>query len=413
MGAFALALGLVAMGCDDGEDASPPTTVSIPPAPTGTTVPRRPDDGRLTVGLLLPRSGAARTVGDELWDTATDTIRDINDAGGVRGQQIVTVTADEGESATDAADAVAELLEQNVDAVVGPASSTSALATLDLLLDAGVLTCSPTATALALDDFPNSNLFVRTAPSDSLQAAALARLALNTGQRSVAILWVDDVYGRPFASAVADSVGEGMEVVSGQAFDGTSDLEDVATGTLAENPGVVVIIADGDLGTRMIAALADAVDAEPDAVAPEILVNDAVRVLSPSYRARIAELSDDFRRRIRGVSPFVTGSESEPSAIGTNAFDCVTLIALAAHLGGPDDALAMRGELSDLTVTGGPCRDFETCVGNLERSLNIDYEGPAGPVEIGSDGDPVRARFEIFTFESDGIAQREGQLTGP
>lgn len=407
-GAGLVAVGLLAAACDDGGDASPPTTDAIVVPSTTSTLPPRPDDGRLTLGLLLPRSGLARPVGQDLWDAATNAIQTINQAGGVHGQQIVTVTADEGETSAATAQAVNDLIDQNVDAVVGPASSTSALATLDLLLSAGVLTCSPTATALALDDYPNRDLFFRTAPSDSLQAAALARVAQDTGRTTVAITWIDDVYGRPFATAVTNSTGLAIGVVSRQPFTNASDLEDVAATVLAEDPGVIIVIADGDLGTRMITALADEVAADPESEIPEILVNDAMRTLSPSYRQRIADLPEQFRQHIRGLSPKATGEGEVPGAFATNAFDCVTLIALAAHLAGPDDTVAMRATLTDLTATGGQCRDFESCADLLDSSLNIDYEGPTGPVEIGPDGDPLRARFDIFHYSAEGVDFSEG-----
>ena len=66
-------------------------------------------------------------------------------------------------------------------------------------LAGGVLTCSPTATALALTTTPDSDLFFRTAPSDSLQAIGLAQLAEQTGARTAAVAFLDDVYGRPLA----------------------------------------------------------------------------------------------------------------------------------------------------------------------------------------------------------------------
>ena len=46
--------------------------------------------------------------------------------------------------------------------------------TSPLLLVAGVVTCSPSATALALDDYPDNKLFFRTVPSDSLEMVAIA-----------------------------------------------------------------------------------------------------------------------------------------------------------------------------------------------------------------------------------------------
>ena len=72
------------------------------------------------------------------------------------GQHVEIVEGfDEGDGPATARDAVADLIDEDVDAVIGPASSTVALATLGDLMRAGILTCSPTATALALDDFPD------------------------------------------------------------------------------------------------------------------------------------------------------------------------------------------------------------------------------------------------------------------
>src|SRR4029079_2150608 len=126
----------------------------------------------------------------------------INAAGGVLGKKIQVVgNVDEGASPSTAREAIATLVGLDVDAVIGPASSTIALATLSQLMQAGVLTCSPTATALALDDFPERTLFFRTAPSDSLQADAIAEQAELTGARSAVVVYLDDAYGRPLAKA--------------------------------------------------------------------------------------------------------------------------------------------------------------------------------------------------------------------
>ena len=41
-----------------------------------------------------------------------------------------------------------------------------ALGTLDDIVSSGTLSCSPTASALALDEFPDDGLFFRTGPSE-------------------------------------------------------------------------------------------------------------------------------------------------------------------------------------------------------------------------------------------------------
>jgi branched-chain amino acid transport system substrate-binding protein len=93
-----------------------------------------------------------------------------------------------------------------VDAVVGPASSRVALAVLNHAVSAGVLTCSPVATAISLSQFPDQGLFFRTIPSDALQAEAIARVVDQTGLGEVAITAPDDVFGRAFSTALRASL---------------------------------------------------------------------------------------------------------------------------------------------------------------------------------------------------------------
>ena len=38
----------------------------------------------------------------------------------------------------------------------------------------------------------------------------------------------------------------------------------------------------------------------------------------------------------------------------------------------------------------------------LADARNIDYEGPGGNVQIGGDGDPEQARFDVFEFDEAG-----------
>ena len=34
---------------------------------------------------------------------------------------------------------------------------------------------------------------------------------------------------------------------------------------------------------------------------------------------------------------------------------------------------------------------------------NLDYDGPSGQVELGADGDPLRARFDKWGFDDQGV----------
>ena len=50
------------------------------------------------------------------------------------------------------------------------------------------------------------------------------------------------------------------------------------------------------------------------------------------------------------------------------------------------------------------CTSFDACVSLLNQDLQIDYNGASGSVELSnSAGDPLRAWFESFGFDADGI----------
>src|SRR5690606_30365720 len=124
--------------------------------------------------------------------------------------------------------------------------------------DTGVVTCSPTATALALDAYPDNGYFFRTAPSDSLQMVAIARRAERTGVPEVAIGYLDDPYGRGLADALGDEIEQRrrQDVIAEVPFGADEeDLRTTVAELLAEEPGLVIVLGDADDGGRLLSAL--------------------------------------------------------------------------------------------------------------------------------------------------------------
>jgi branched-chain amino acid transport system substrate-binding protein len=391
----------VTSACTDDDDASP--TSIAPSSTTTTTEPPRTNDGVLTIGLLLPQSGEGAAIGQSMMDAAQRAVDEVNAAGGLFGQNVRLVDADEGADASSATDAIDALIEEGVDAVVGPASSTVALATLADLMSAEVLTCSPTATSLLLDEFPSRQLFYRTAPSDSLQADAIAKLAQQTGTFTAAVAFLDDAYGRPLAEATVDALENRDLIVDTEVPFSSIDesLVDEATELVDSEADLVVVIGDGEHGLRMLAAMGETAgrfEVEP----PDIIVNDAIR--QPPSPQLVQDLPNSIREQIEGVSPMARPQldGEPPGPFATNAYDCVNLIALAAYQADEDDPREIEGRLVETSARGQPCRDFEVCVQLLADARNIDYEGPSGIVQLGSDRDPERARFDVFTFDESG-----------
>ena len=185
LGASVVVASFLTSACsgDDTPASSPSTDVVVP------TIPDRGNvDGVLKVGYLLPTSGNAANVGPPMISGIEMAIRDINAAGGVNGQPVSLVGGDEGSDASVTGVGADQLLNsEKVDVLIGPASSTTALSVLGRITGAGVLDCSPSSTALALEQFPDDGYYVRTAPSDRLQGVALAEVIAEGGYRTVAL----------------------------------------------------------------------------------------------------------------------------------------------------------------------------------------------------------------------------------
>ncbi len=391
---------LVAACSGSGEGSS--STVGTVAA---TTTTQHPDDGTLVVGAVLPRSGSSADLGTSMSDALAVGIAEINAAGGINGNPVRLITAEEGSNLATAELAVRSLAPR-VDAIIGPTSSLNTLATLSSAVDAGVLTCGPTATALALDTFPDDGLFFRTIPSDSLQAAAIAKLVEASGSRTAAVVYLDDGYGRPFGQATEDAIAAlGTRVTTAVGFTANeASISSAVKQVVASEAEVVAVVGDAVTGPAIINAI-DAASATPLA----FVVNDAIRrptsaqPFSPGLAARVTGVSPvayagspSFTQALLSVDPTATGLYAH------NAYDCLTIIALAAKAAGSNLPVSIAGAISSVTNSGSSCAMFDDCNELLSDGRNINYNGPTGNLAIDGNGNVVAANFERFRFESNG-----------
>lgn len=412
---------VVAAACSNDGTTTPTTTPPTTVAPS-TTV--RADDGTLVIGVVAPTSGPAAGIGASVLDGVTLAVELINESGGVNGQQVRLVERDEGDNAAAAALAVQDMVELGADAVIGPTSSLNVLATLSTSVDNGLLVCSPTASAMALDDFPDDGLFVRTVPSDSMQASALGALVEQTGNERISVVHIDDDFGRSLARAVSAAIeARGSTVQSVSAFSSNEvSISAVVDRVQADEAEVVVVLADGSSGPAVITAIDDAADDTPfadgDAPEPLFIVNDAIR--RPLDQA--APFDPDLAGRIIGVSPITYPGDDfllalhervDPDTDGPfaeNAYDCTVAIALAAASAEGSMPREIAAMLASVTTSGTQCSTYAECLEALRAGRNIDYDGPGSSLGIGLDGELTSAYFDRFTFDISGRDVNTGYI---
>ena len=416
-------LGAVLMACS----AAPVSTT--PSAPPDSSVPNDPnvraDDGILRIGMLLPASGEGAAIGQSARAAVRVAVVQANANGGVRDRPVELVIRDEGSDAASAAASFQELVDSQVDVMVGPASSNVAISLASTIASSGIAACSPSASTLALDNIPSRSMLFRTIASDSLQAEAMAEAIEQTGSKTAAITFVDDGYGRPFAQALQLALGRRSIKVSGFAGFAVDDDEFApeAKALVASQPDAIALIGDADAGSRMLVALAQATDAKPR----DIVVNDALRrpmsigVLGSIAPAVLAKLVGVSQNVVTANNTGDTGkllveierltTESATGLFATQAFDCANLFMLAAIQSGSTRADLIADEVGAVSVGGSACLSFIACANLLADGRNIDYDGPGGLLQLGANGDPSTAVFEEFTFDAGGRDIRRLPIT--
>jgi hypothetical protein len=205
----------------------------------------REGDGVVNISGVLPITGSLAFLGAPMIAGYQLGINDLNDAGGVLGAEVIGTAKDSSDTSTDEAVKSADvLLSENVDAIIGTASSSVTKTILDKVTAAGVTLFSPANTSPELSTLPDSGLYFRTAPPDVYQGTVIGQKVLQDGNQSVAILALNDSYGTGLAEqATAAITAGGGEVVLTKIYDpaATSFATEVDE-VVAADPDAIIVI---------------------------------------------------------------------------------------------------------------------------------------------------------------------------
>jgi ABC-type branched-subunit amino acid transport system substrate-binding protein len=223
-------------------EAAAPADADVPQVPV---VGTRAGDGELKIGTILPQTGSLAFLGPPEFAGFDLALKDINAAGGVLGKDVVGIKGDSGDTTTDTASkTVDSLLSQNVDAIIGAASSGVSLTVIDKITAAGVVQFSPANTSKRFSTYDDKGLYFRAAPSDILQGAVLADVIASDGASKVAIIARNDSYGTGLAEDLAKSLkAAGLEVVIEKIYDEKATSFDAEVDAIkAAGPDAIAII---------------------------------------------------------------------------------------------------------------------------------------------------------------------------
>ncbi|MDP9444374.1 MAG: ABC transporter substrate-binding protein [Actinomycetota bacterium] len=374
-------------------------------------------NGKLVLGSLLPLTGDLAFLGPPEVAGVELAVQDINEAGGVLGNDVRLAQADSGDGSPDIAPSETDkLLNAGVDAIIGAASSSVSLSVIDKITSAGVVQMSPANTSTAFDNCDDNGFYFRTAPSDVLQGAVLANLIANDGHDNIAILARQEAYGEALANQVdkvfTESGGTVVEKVfyTPEATNWTSEVQRIA----ASDPEAIVLIAFNETTSIVPEMVSNDigpnnkqvyfVDGNTADYSKEFQKGtlDGVRATYPG-----AELTSDFRQRLLEVDP-----KLDSFTYGPESYDAAMLIALAAVAANDDSGASIARNLEAVSDEGTECTTFEECRSMLENGDDIDYQGVSGPINFNGTGSPSAATIGIFEYQPNNNFTNVEYVTG-
>jgi len=159
------------------------------------------EDCEIEVGVIMELTGPAGQYGQAGAKSIEMAFRDLNEAGGVLGCELVTDTRDSQSQGTVAVDQANQLVNvKSVPVVIGGIISSVSVPVLSsVTAPAGVVQVSPASSTPTLtqmaEEGKTGGYFFRTITSDALQGTAAAKYALDQGLDNLAIIHVNNDFG--------------------------------------------------------------------------------------------------------------------------------------------------------------------------------------------------------------------------
>jgi branched-chain amino acid transport system substrate-binding protein len=385
--------------------------------------PSARSDDQVKIGLLFDVTGPVANFVPPMLDAAKLVVDQVNAQGGILGgKQLVTIVADTQGAPQTAVDAANKLVNaEHVPIVVGPLLSGTVLSSAQsVIIPAGVVQISPSATTPALTTLKDHDWVFRVVPSDAYQGPVLARLLMDKGFKRVALTYANDDY----AVGIAGTFRAAYKKLGGVL---TADLQHdekkktfrTELATLAKgNPQALVLIAFA--GASGVTIVKEALEG---GFFTQFVGTDSLRDKVLIEQVGEQNLKDIFFTSPSSPpgTPSMDAFEKEYSAAFQTTkdklfiqqvYDATFLAALAIQKAGSTDRKKIRDALHQVSGPGGEIvgpGDWKKAVDLITAGKKIDYQGASGDCNFDKNGDVagVIGHFVIAngSFEQVGIVK--------
>lgn len=412
LGAIALSVGFFAAACQ--EQAPTPTDGNTQTSPAAT--------GGLKIGSLLPATGDLSSVGQPMLAAVPMLVDTVNQCGGVNGVPVTLVpNTDDQTDPTAGADGMTKLTEvDKVAGVVGSFASSVSSAAAPIAVRNRVMLISPGSTSPVFTERAKKGEFqgfwARTAPPDTYQAQALAKLAYDKGARRLATIVINNDYGVGFERELVQAFKKLGGTVINEAKPTRYDpkattFETEVQAAFRDKPDAVAAVAYAETGALLLKTAYE----QGLKQGVQILLTDGAK--SEQFPVQVGKTADGqfILAGALGTVPGADGKALEaltkmwqekfnrpPAEYAPQAWDAAALLVLAAQAAKANTGEAIQSKLRDVAnAPGEEVSDVCQALKLVQEGKEINYQGASGNVDIDENGDVVGV-YDVWRVEPDG-----------
>ena len=350
--------------------------------------------GTIKIGVAGPYTGDAAAYGDNIKAGVSLKAKEINDAGGIKGQKIELVWGDDLCAPKEAGTVGAKFAaDKSMVAVVGHVCSSATLAAMPIYVRNGMPVISATSTNPTIGDV-GKGWFFRNCYTDDFQGRFLAKYAMTVlGLKKVAVFHENNDYAIGLKDVfVAEAKKLGLGIAGVEAYmKGTTDFNPQLTKLKKAGPDGIFISGYYNEGA-LIAGQARKAEIDVSLFGADGLDNaDYIKIAGKAADGTymtvpfLAEAAGSEAKAF--LDAFKTTAGRDPDWMSANAYDCLGILAAAIEKAGPD----RKGIRDAMAAMNSKETGYKGITGNTFFDAKGDCQKPAF-VKMVKDGKFVPAK---------------------
>ena len=344
--------------------------------------------GTITFGQLLPFTGSKAFLSSWAVHGDAAAVYDVNHNGGVMGQQLKAVSADDAGDEADAVPALRKLLLSHPDFIVGPFSLTI-MAVINQFDPNHVVDYLIGGTT-QLDKMTQKYVF-RTTASDSAETVAMAYYAAHKGLKRAAFIFDNSANTQGLVKPLTDAYkAQGGQVVANVSLvPDQSSYRSELTQVFSHHPDVVFAAFDQQTATTLFSDASQLGDLNLPWIGEDVLG-------SPGYAKAFGQpAASKYLFSVSGASPggpayqhFLNDYQAvyhtkNILSSSYNMYDSVIISALAMTAAHSTDPTKWVNDVTKVSnPPGTKCYTYASCVALLKKGTKINYQGATGPEDF-------------------------------